>query len=622
MPEELRELLPHDIRLYMRNLWVHPNDPTRSYDFYDDVGPAEDEDDEEGQFLHYLADEDGPLVPKNWGDVVVLNFARGCLKTTTATAAADWGVSQFPMIEVDITAPRQEQFGEVMDRFKGAVKNSGMEKLRTKDNISHQKFERVLEDDSGDTINVEADVKARSAWGSGDALRGLHGHFGIIDEFQDVDESMFSTFLEAVDQSVPQVPYFPTIFIIGTPKMANSFFHDLWSMSDQKTWKPYEDKDGGEWVEQDEPDEFIPPELAERREELHEEADEYIEYLHGVAREAYNEWQSRDDAPRDVAIPDDLQSIVAEIQSKREAASSIEGYTVTGWHIDQYASPLHDDAKIEFKRQKYTEKKFKNEVLAEFYTPENDLLADTHVNDAFIDDAGFTNRRQYDDSTVVMGVDWGGGSSEDASDTVIVVGEQIGDDESERIVVRDIEFLDPDLNKQDELDEVEQRIRDYEVDRIAVDEGYGAKQREDLQEGNNIWNDDGWESVCGIIYGNIKDKEKPKFSDSSFTNSAYCTVARTHMIESMVDYFKDGRIEIPAADMDNNRDGMKQQLIDHLTAPYTDRTETSGGKKKLKVMADRNDDAFQAFTYMYIAAKKFGSTRTLTKIGSHNRTGY
>jgi hypothetical protein len=587
IPDELRQKLPHDIRLYMSNFWQHPNVPTRDYDFYDD--PKENK-------LNYLVHDDSPLVPGNWGDIVVLNFARGCLKTTTAVAAADWAVSQYPMVEVDVTAPRQEQFGEVMDRFKGAVKNSGMEQLRTKNNISHQKFERQLADGNGDPVNVSADVKARSAWGDGDALRGLHGHLGIIDEFQDVDEAMFSTFLEAVDQSVPQVDYFPTIIVIGTPKMANSFFNDLWEMSDQKDWT------GDDWDAQSEPDEFIPQELKDRRRDLRAEI-EQLETLRG------NEEVDQD-------------ALEAEIESKQEAADSIQGYTVTGWHIDQHASPLHDDAKIEFKRQKYTEKKFKNEVLAEFYTPENDLLADEHVKEAFDDDMGFRQRRQYDDSEVVIGVDWGGGDSEGASDTVLVVGERVEMDDEYTIIVRDIDFLDPDLNKQAELEEVEQRIRDYEADRVAVDEGYGAKQREDLQDGNNIWNTDGWDEVCGIIYGNIKDKDEPKFSENRFDDSAYCTVARTHMIENMVSDFKAGRIDIPAADLTDGRDGTRQRLVDHLTAPYTDRTETSDGKKKLKVMADRNDDAFQAFTYMWIAAEKFGSRRTLKKIGGHTRSGY
>jgi len=605
MPQELRKQLPHDVRLYLRNLWQHPNDPTRSYDFYTDGGP------EDGDFLYYLADPDSPLVPDNWGDVVILNFARGCLKTTTAVGVTDWAVANYPIIEADITAPREDQFSEVMDRFKGAVKNSGMAQLRTKDNVSHQKFERHLESDDGDVVTAEADVKARTAYGGGDALRGLHGHIGIIDEFQDVDESMFSTFLEAVDQEVPKVDYFPTIIIIGTPKMANSFFNDLWEMSDQKDW----DADDKSWVPQSEADEFLPQELKERRAELREEVRELIEYVHGKARQAYNSGGELDN----------LESIVSEIERKSDAADEIEGYTVTGWHIDQYASPLHDNNKIEFKKQKYTEKKFKNEVLAEFYTPENDLLAEEHLTGsggAYDPSRSFTDKRQYDDSTVCIGVDWGGGSSDDASDTVIVVGEQISVGDGEKTIIRDIEFLDPDLTKQEELEEVEDRIRDYEADRIAVDEGYGAKQREDLQDGNNIWNDSGYDEVCGIIYGNIKDKDEPKFSDNSFTDSSYCTVARTHMIENMVADVKAGNIIIPTGSLHDGRDGKKEKVTNHLTAPYTDRTETSGGKKKLKVMSDRNDDAFQALTYLWIASERFGSTRTLTKVGGHNRTGY
>jgi len=595
IPEELRQQLPHDIRLYIRNFWQHPNDPERGYDFYNDSGDT---------FLSYMADEDGPLVPSNWGDVVVLLYARGCLKTTTATAAAEWAVSEYPMVEVDVTAPRREQFGEVMDRFKKHVKQSGLSSIRSKDNVSHQKFERQLKRSNGDTIHVEADVKARSAWGDGDGLRGLHGQIGIIDEFQDVDEGMFSTFLEAVDQSVPQVDYFPTIIVIGTPKMASSFFHDLWEMSDQKSWDAEEEA----WISQSDGDEFIPVELEKQREELTATIEDYEEML---ADESLDNPEGMSDS-----------ELKGRIQEMTEARDSIQGYNITGWHIDQHASPLHDDAKIEFKRQKYTKKKFNNEVLGKFYTPENDLLSDKHVDERLIPDKGFMNKREFDDSTVVIGVDWGGGSGEDASDTVIVVGEQIEYDDDHTIVVRDVEMVDSDLNKQDELDLVEEKIRDYEADVVAVDEGYGAKQREDLQEGNNIWNDGGWDRVCGVIYGNIKDKDEPKFSNSNSTDSAFCTVARTHMIEGMVDDFKGGHIDIPAADLSFDRDGDGTMLKDQLTAPYTDRVETSDGKKKLKVLSDRNDDACHAFTYMWIAANKFGSRRTLKSISTNSRKGY
>jgi len=128
--------------------------------------------------------------------------------------------------------------------------------------------------------------------------------------------------------------------------------------------------------------------------------------------------------------------------------------------------------------------------------------------------------------------------------------------------------------------------------------------------------------VCGVLYGNIKEKDEPKFQNSSFTDSAYCTVARTHMMESMVDAFKAGKIAIPTGDLSGGRDGDEQRLIDQLTAPYTDRTETSDGKKKLKVMADRNDDAFHALVFAWIAAEKFGTRRTVRSVSTNTRRGY
>jgi hypothetical protein len=204
---------------------------------------------------------------------------------------------------------------------------------------------------------------------------------------------------------------------------------------------------------------------------------------------------------------------------------------------------------------------------------------------------------------------------------VLVAGETYEEGDQTVTDILNIDFLDSDLNKQAEMGRVEDYIRDYEADRIAVDEGYGAKQREDLQDGNNIWKDGGWDKVCGVIYGNIKDKDKPKFSNSSFKDSAFCTVARTHMIENMVAYVKNGSITIPTQSLRFDRDGSGTKLKDQLTAPYTDRVETSDGKKKLKVQADRADDAFHAMTYMWLAAHRFGSTRTLKTIHSKARAG-
>jgi hypothetical protein len=169
--DEVKKRIPHDPRLYLANHWQHPEDPSRNYDFYDETGE---------NYLYYLADDEGPLNPRQWGDINVLKFCRGGLKTTTCVGIMNWGVGAYPNVEVDVTAPVKDQTGEVMDRFKGYVKQSGMDRFRTKNNVSHQKFERTV-DINGEDRLVTSDVKSRSSYGEGDSLRGLHGHIGVVD---------------------------------------------------------------------------------------------------------------------------------------------------------------------------------------------------------------------------------------------------------------------------------------------------------------------------------------------------------------------------------------------------------------------------------------------------------
>jgi hypothetical protein len=232
---------------------------------------------------------------------------------------------------------------------------------------------------------------------------------------------------------------------------------------------------------------------------------------------------------------------------------------------------------------------------------------------------------------VAIGVDWGGGSGKDASDTVVVVGEYLAEHKSssssssptesgrpsDHFTVCNIDFLDPSLTKSEETRRVEDYILQYDADRVVVDEGHGAKQREDLQDGNDIRNGDGYNFVHGCHYGNVKDKEGVTWKSDK---KRQFTVNRTHMMQWLVSDIKDHVIEIPAADMSFVSTHTKgRKLVNQLTAPYTHADETPNGTRKLKVQSDRKDDAFHAMTYMWIAAKKLGSQRTLRSIVTHDR---
>lgn len=582
MPPELLEAIPHDVSLYVANFWRHPNDPERPYDFYDDKGE---------EFFYYLTDENGPLNPHEWGDIVVLLFGRGCLKTTTCTMIANWAMDCFKNIEGIVTAPRSEQTREVMQRFKRAAEDSGLDQRRTRDKETHQQFETYYYDEEGNKRRAYNELKSRSAWGEGDALRGIHAHFGIVDEFQDVDEGMFSVFKETVDRSIPSVPYFPVIFVIGTPKMANTFFHQLWEMSDKREW----DDDEKTWYTTNEAQQYLPPEAAEQKKELAQR----IKTLKKKQREE----------------GEDHSELIAELQQEHD---NIQGFNVTGWHIDQYACPRHSPTDIAFKKATYTKRKFKNEIEAEFYTPENDLIADTHFWNALIEEEGWHKRRRHSESDVYIGVDWGGGDGEGASSTVLWAAEETADGVLETL---EVDFFPHDLTPQQELERVEEYILKLDPTCVVVDEGHGDKLRANLQNGDGTVREDGYDMVFGCHYGNVNNKRGVTWARKG--DRSYFTVNRTFMIESMVEDFKHSKIKIPKEDLDfSNRNSNGTRLLRELTTPYTDAVETPDGKRKLKVVSDGTDDAFHALTFMWIAANHVNSKRQLRTLGSHNRQGY
>jgi hypothetical protein len=575
-PDEIKRRLPHEPALWARNYLSHPNDPTRTYDFYTDGGE---------DFLYYLVDDDGPMDPSNWGDINVLLFARGCLKTWTTTSIAGWAVDTYPAIEGVATAPVDDQRYEVIDRFKEKIEQAGMKPRREKNKLSHQKFRNTVVKD-GEKTTSYSHLKSRSAWSDGDKLRGLHAHFGIIDESQDVDEGTFSTFLEAIDRQVPQVDYFPTIFVIGTPKMANTFFHKLWRFSDQKSW----DDEEREWVVQGESDEFLPEELKARKSELEDK----IERL-----------EDAEDPNEDL------------IQTFRDEYDELEGFTVRGWHIDQHNSPLHSVKDVAFKRETYSKRKFKNEVEAEFFSPDNDLITSDNVWAAL--DAGEelteVEHRRFDDSRCVLGVDWGGGSGEGAAKTVCVVAELHPEDE--RLFVNKVHIMDPDLSHHQQRDKIDQYMHQYDIDQAVVDEGFGVANREELQD--EYGHDD---TLVGAWYGNVKDREDIKWNRHESTKRFF-TCDKSYNVEKMAEDFKDVNIVLPKESYSFDTKRSKgTQILDHLTAPYTERKEIQSGKTKKNIVSDRNDDVFDALTFAWMAAYRLQSTRTLTEIRSSYRSGY
>lgn len=551
-PKEVAAL-KSDPRKYIASCWRHPNDQGRRYDFQTTDGETK---------LHYMLDDDGPLNPRSWGGVNILLMARGLLKTTTLQAITNWALQFFGPegFEGYMAAPRDDQTTEFVGKLKEKLSWSGVDQYREKNALSHQKFKYEL-----DGRTSYAHFKADSGWGAGDAMRGPHSHLGIYDEFQDATAKSFNAgFYEVIDQSIAGVPYFPTMFLMGTPKMEGSFYEEMWERSDQREWHPDEGEHGA-WVTTDDPS-------------VYGEGDDTME--------------------------------------------------VHGWRIDQQRAPLHSDAQIAAKRDMKSEQEFANEVMAQFYSPEDHLLSERHV-DAIVDPTeGFVTSPRQSENWVTLGVDWGGGSDRKAADTVVVVQEHIQyDDGTSETVVDQLDFLDETLSKNEEFEHLEKRIIQFDPDRVVVDEGYGAKRREDLQKGNGTMDDDGYDRVVGCRFGNITTTDKVKWKDSEAQK--LFTADKSHVGKAFVDYVKAERMVIPSSQIDTGAHGRDEavgtKLYRQLTAPFEEKRETKSGRKKSSITSKShdNDDAFDAMIYAWIAYHMgaLGPTNTPRRFSSHAAPG-
>lgn len=532
--------------VYMRNAWQHPNRPQDKYDFKTTDGEKR---------LRFLTNEGSPLRPRNWGGINILLWARGGLKTTALEGILTWAHRMYgPQgFESYMTAPREGQVKEFTGKFHKKVEQTGLNRSAEKKSIGHTQFK--FDTPMG---GVYSSFKTDTGWGEGDALRGPHVHFGIIDEFQDLDKASFDTFREAIDREIPDVPYFPSIFLIGTPKMENSFFHEMWKRSDQKDWNPDE-----------------------------------------------NQWETQSEA---------------EVYGE----GTEDSIAVRGWHISQHDHPMHDAAKIKASKETYSPKKFQNEVRAQFYSPEDELISDRHLDAIAHPSMGFTDSRTSQDSVVVVGVDWGGGSDRKAADTVVAVVEQLPNEE--RAVIQTIDFLDTSLTKSQELTEIEERIQKFDPEVVCVDEGYGVTQREDLQTGDNCsYSDDGYDNVYGIRFGNTGDKDDLTFDGP---RRRFATVNKYYQASSFVERLKDEAYALPTAGIDASSYGDPAEkgtkIYSQLTAPYEERSEgRKSGRKTITITSDsnRNDDCFDALTFADVGLRyeTLLPNSSFVKFGAHDR---
>jgi len=561
--EEVR-LLKQDPRIWASTFLSHPDDPERSYDFHDTSGDTK---------LNYLLHDDGPLNPESFGNINIIKFCRGGLKTTLTTLIHAWALTMYPNVGIYMSAPRQGQVREFAERLDDKIRQAGVKRRREvkTDNISRKVFELpVAKDDGGERI-YKAKFQADSGWGQGDALRGPHSHIGTLDEFQDMTRSSFETFMPAIDRELPDADWAPVVFIIGTPKEAGSFYQEMWSKSDQRRW----DEDDLTWHVTDDRAEFTPS----------------------------------DDLLEEMGMEDE----------------EIDGYEVAGWHLDAYNSPLHTPQQIARDKANFAPRKFTNEVEAEFYAPEDDLLSREVLSTQFFDDTqSLCRSRQQEETFVGMGVDWGGGADKNAGVTAIAVTEyESREDGISKGHVLTVDPLEQGLTPSDELAEVEDRINRYGVDACVVDYGHGVTQLHDLQDGNGPIDPRGYDDVVvGARFGNVGSKSDVTYESDS-GKRRFFTCDKTYQVERFVERVREGNLTCPSKNLTFDTSESRGALIvDHMTAPYKDYVQTTDkGTKKVRVQTDDvdNDDIFDALLYSLLAHEVVDTTTTVSAVATQSR---
>jgi len=547
---EAKRKLRESPPLWVRNALRHPVVPSRPYDFKT----------EDGQILNHLLDKDSWLYPENFADINVLLLARGELKSTSTGWIESWFHDAYPQGHSYLIAPSKDQVVDFLEPIRETyVEQANMDSRRKTDNKTSQVFKTYQKDETGDINPVMGRIQTDSGY-SEKSVRGKHSQVGITDETQDLSQRVFNVFLPAIDMGLPDNDWAPTVFCIGTPKESGSFYHDLWERSDKRTW----DAEAEEWI-------------------IQEDVDPYELSAEDVA-----------ELPGNVEIEED------------------EEYTVHGWHVDWINSPIHSGADIARAKEQMGEMTFTNEVLAQFYEPEDNLLGESDVTGAYNTEYNFRESPYNEENTVAVVADWGGGADENASDTIIMAAEEVeyesGDTE---YILLDIDFLDPDANRiKDEIRTYEKFLMQYDADIGLVDYGYGQQAMESLQHGDDTMDPDGYmDTVSAVHYGNVKNKTDIKWVENDDGDELFFTCDKSRTASRMVEMFRDDQWVIPKADGNSSGVSMETsdddgvRLLEQLTAPYKTLTETKSGKKRVDIETPGNqrDDSFDVLSIAWLA---------------------
>jgi phage terminase large subunit GpA-like protein len=442
--------------------------------------------------------------------------------------------------------PRKEQVSRYSrERLQFALKDSQLDENKKPKLMSLKSHEPGAADTiSAVAFNNQNTYYMFSAWGDGDALRGIPADMLSRDEFQDWSESSIANTASCLDASDYKIE-----FSFGTPKSAGAPFEKLWLSSDMRYYHLKCTSCG------------------------HLFKITLDNYKYGFMVECTKCHHLQDKR-------------IAMVGGQWIPTKDSKRCDRTGFHVSQLLSPRITREQINLRQAEYSDARFKNEVLGEFYSGAGRPLDEATVvarcaepyKDLDFSPVIFAPRETY------MGLDWGGRNDQKDKGAYTVMtmlskqSDQYFIEYSERITT-------PDLEKQ--VKYIADMARNYNSVSIVADIGFGQYQVQALQK---IFKN----RVKSCFYAtNIKNKMK---YDKETWQLA---IDRNAFLEELIDLVQRGRIAFPWKKPEK-LDWFIRQIC-NTELRYAERT---GNIVRVYEKADHSfpNDALHSLNYAYLAS--------------------
>ncbi|MGI0101823.1 MAG: phage terminase large subunit family protein [Nitrosotalea sp.] len=265
---------------------------------------------------------------------------------------------------------------------------------------------------------------------------------------------------------------------------------------------------------------------------------------------------------------------------------------IQSYRLNQRMAKWISEEKIAHKLKAYSPRTFINEVEGWWFKGMRKPILEKEMRILFDRNIGFTPSEEVDHTMpLYMGIDWGGGTQ---AFTVPWIWQLTNPRAPRFELLYTTKITERSTEKQ--ADMMINLIDKYDVDRVVIDEGGGARQVEKLskQYGDRV----------------IKCHFRPRPGDpfEKISGENRVNVDRTWMIESIIDLiqrpeetkdfdFPIPRIHIPARNLED-----VEWLLDHFTCIEAESIETgTGTHTKYTHPEETNDDALMACGYSLMA---------------------